>query len=317
MTTPVDRLNFHHLHYFWVVAREGSIVRAAEELRVSQSTISLQLKDLEATLGRALFDRLGRGLVLSATGRVVFRYAQEIFALGEELVTVVESQPSGPALRLTVGVVDVIPKSLVERLLAPILSMPQPTRIICREDKSERLSADLVARRFDLVLSDAPLGTVLQLRGVNHLVAECGLSFLAVPSLTSQLRRGFPRSLDKAPLLLPTDTTAMRRGIDLWLDSLRVHPHVVAEFDDIATMASFGHTGSGVFPVPTLVETECCRRYSVKLIGRTDRVHERYYAITTEAGAAHPAVALLHASLPIEALSPSRISSRPSTKKNP
>lgn len=286
-------LNYHHLHYFWVVAREGSIVRAAEELRVSQPTISLQLKELEGALGRKLFERAGRGLTLTEVGKVVYRYAQEIFALGEELLSAVEHQPTGPTLRLSVGIVDVIPKTVVRRLLAPALSLPQSTRLVCREDKADRLLADLAARRFDVVLSDAPIGTALQLRGFNHLLGECGLSFLAAPALAERYRRGFPRSLDGAPLLLPTESTAMRRGINLWLDALRVHPVVVGEFDDAATMATFGRAGVGVFPAPSFVEDEVRREHAVKLVGRTDRVRERYYAITTEARASHPAVAAI------------------------
>ena len=310
-------LNYHHLHYFWVVAREGSIVRAAEELRVSQPTISLQIKELEGALGRKLFERAGRGLSLTEVGRVVYRYAQEIFALGEELANAVEHQPSGPTLRLSVGVVDVIPKTVVQRLLAPALALPQPTRLVCREDKADRLLADLAARRFDVVLSDAPIGDALQLRGFNHLLGECGLTFLAAPALAERHRRGFPRSLDGAPMLLPTDGSAMRRGLNLWFDALRIHPLVVAEFDDGATMASFGRVGTGVFPAPSFVADEIHREHAVRVIGRTDRVRERYYAITTEARAQNLGVAAIcdatHADLLSEA--PSR-DARRSTRRS-
>jgi LysR family transcriptional activator of nhaA len=286
-------LNFHHLEYFWVVAREGSIVRAAEELRVSQPTISLQLKELERSLGRKLFERAGRGLALTDAGTVVYQYAREIFALGHDLVAAVEHQPAERALRLSVGVVDVIPKTLVHRLLAPALRLAQPVRLICREDKGDRLLADLSARRFDVVLSDGPIGTAVQLRGYNHLLGECGVTFFGTKALAARYKRGFPRSLDRAPVLLPTDNTAMRRGLDLWLEALRIHPAVVAEFDDGATMGSFGRAGVGVFPAPSAVEGEVCRENAVEVIGRSDRVRERYYAITTEARPQHPAVAAI------------------------
>lgn len=284
-------LNYHHLQYFWVVAREGSIVRAAEELRVSQPTISLQLKELERSLGRKLFDRAGRGLALTDAGTVVYQYAQEIFALGEDLMGAVERRTDERALRLSVGIVDVIPKTLVHRLLAPALRLAQPVRLICREDKGDRLLADLSARRFDVVLSDGPIGTAVQLRGYNHLLGECGLTFFAAKALAARHKRGFPRSLDRAPVLLPTDNTAMRRGLNLWFETLRIHPVVVAEFDDGATMGSFGRAGVGVFAAPSLVEAEVCRENEVEVVGRTDRVRERYYAITTDARLQHPAVA--------------------------
>jgi LysR family transcriptional activator of nhaA len=286
-------LNFHHLEYFWVVAREGSIVRAAEELRVSQPTISLQLKELERGLGRKLFERAGRGLALTDAGTVVYRYAQEIFALGQDLVNAVERQPAGRPLRLAVGIVDVIPKTLVHRLLAPVLRLPQSVHLICREDKGDRLLADLSARRFDVVLSDGPIGTAVQLRGYNHLLGECGVSFFATPSLADRYRRGFPRSLDRAPVLMPTDNTAMRRSLNLWFENLRIHPVVVAEFDDGATMSSFGRAGVGVFPAPSAVEDEVCRDNAVAVVGRSDKLRERYYAITSDARLEHPAVAAI------------------------
>lgn len=286
-------LNYHHLQYFWAVAREGSIVRAAEELRVSQPTISLQLKELERALDRKLFERAGRRLALTDAGRVVYAYAQEIFALGQDLIHAVERQPADHALRLAVGVVDVIPKTLVYRLLAPALRLPQPVHLICREDKGDRLLADLSARRFDVVLSDGPIGTAVQVRGFNHLLGECGVTFFGTPPLAEKYKRGFPRSLDRAPVLLPTDNTAMRRGLNLWFETLRIHPVVIAEFDDGATMASFGRAGIGVFPAPSTVEDEVCREHAVKVLGRSDKVRERYYAITTEARLQHPAVAAI------------------------
>ncbi|MBK8695030.1 MAG: transcriptional activator NhaR [Deltaproteobacteria bacterium] len=285
--------NYHHLHYFWVVARKGSIVAAAAELHVSQPTISLQLKELERSLDRKLLERSGRSLTLTAAGHVVYSYAQEIFSLGQALVDAVEHQPAERALRLSVGIVDALPKSVVYRLLAPALRLPQPVRLICREDKGERLLEDLAARRFDVVLSDSPMGTAMHLRGYHHLLGESGVTFFATASLAERYRRGFPRSLDGAPMLLPTEHTAMRRSLNLWFESLRIHPVVVAEFDDGATMASFGRAGVGVFPAPSVVAEEVCHEHAVAVVGRSEKLRERFYAITTEAQLQHPGVAAI------------------------
>ena len=284
-------LNYHHLYYFWVVAREGGVVRAAEELMVSQPTISNQLKDLEAALGHRLFDRVGRGLRLTEAGRVAFNYANEIFSLGQELLNTLEHQSAGPALKLAVGVLLVIPKAVARRLLAPALELAQPVRLVCREDKSDRLLADLAARRTDLVLSDAPIGTALQVQGFNHLLGECGVSFFAAAALADRYRRGFPKSLNGAPVLLPTDHAQMRQSLNLWFDSRRIHPVVVGEFDDSALMFSFGRTGAGVFPAPTAVESDIRREMKLGLVGRVRDVRERVYAIKLEEDPKHPALA--------------------------
>src|SRR3954447_4757826 len=203
-------LNYNHLFYFWVVAREGGVVRASEELLVSQPTISNQLKELETALGHKLFDRVGRGLRLTTPGRVAFNYANEIFSLGQQMLNALEHQAAGTAMRLAVGVLDVIPKPVARQLLAPALTLGQPVRLICREDKSDRLLADLAARRTDMVLSDAPIGTAVQMEGFNHLLGESDVSFFAAPDVAARYRRGFPRSLNGAPVLLPSDHTQVR-----------------------------------------------------------------------------------------------------------
>jgi LysR family transcriptional activator of nhaA len=287
----VNWLNYNHLYYFWVVAREGGVGRAAAELNVSQPTVSIQLRELEEAFGRKLFDRSGRGLALTEAGRVAYSYAGEMFALAEELRGAMERQPRARPLRLSVGVLDVLPKSVVHKLLEPALRLPQPVRLICREDKADRLLADLAARRYDVVLSDAPIGTGVHVAGFNHLLGESDVTFFASPKLADKLRRGFPRSLGGAPMLLPTEATALRRELSLWLDARRIHPTVIGEFDDAATLAAFGREGLGVFPAPTLTEAEVCREYHVRAIGRTDKVKQRFYAISTEAKLEHPAVA--------------------------
>ena len=283
-------LNYNHLYYFWMVAREGGIARAAEELMLSQPTISVQLKELETALRHRLFDRIGRGLQLTDAGRIAFNYANEIFSLGQEMTNALEDQPAGRPLKLAVGILDVIPKLVVRRLLEPALRLPQPIRLICREDKADRLLTDLAARRTDMVLSDAPIGTAVQVQGYNHLLAESSVSFFASSELATRLKRGFPKSLNGAPVLLPTDHTEVRRALNRWFDSKRIHPIVAGEFDDSALMFWFGQSGAGAFPAPSTLEAKVQRDFGVKLIGRAADVRERFYAISMEEKLKHPAV---------------------------
>ncbi len=283
-------LNHNHLYYFWMVAREGGVVRASEELMVSQPTISSQLKDLETSLGHRLFDRVGRRLVLTEAGRIAFNYASEMFSLSQELQNALEHRPAAMPLKLAVGVLDVIPKPVVRRLLEPAVKLAQPVRLVCREDKAERLLADLAARRTDLVLSDSPIGTAVQMNGYNHLLAESGVSFFAAPELAATLQRGFPKSLDGAPMLLPTDHTAVRRSLNVWLNAKRIHPVVAGEFDDSELMFWFGQSGQGVFPAPTMMGTSILKDLGMKLVGKTEDIRERFYAISLEENPKHLAV---------------------------
>ena len=286
-------INYNHLQYFWVVAREGGVVRASEELLVTQPTISNQLKELEAAIGHRLFDRVGRGLRLTEAGRVAFNYANEIFSLGQELLNALEHQTGSVALRLTVGVLDVIPKPVARRLLAPALALKQPVRLGCREDKSDRLLADLAARRTDMVLSDAPIGTAVQLQGFNHLLGESGVSLYATKELAAKYRRGFPKSLNGAPVLLPSDHTEVRRSLNAWFDSKRIHPIVAGEFDDSALMFWFGRTGAGIFPAPDVIEPAVRHEMGLSLVGRVKDVRERFWGITRERVPEHPGVAAI------------------------
>ncbi len=288
-------LNYNHLYYFWIAAREGGIARAAEELMVSQPTISIQIKELETALKQKLFDRVGRGIQLTEAGRIAFNYANEIFSLGQEMTDALEHRPANRTLKLSVGVLDVIPKIVVRELLDPVLRLPQPVRLICREDKADRLLADLAARRTDVVLSDAPIGTAININGFNHLLGESGVSFFASKEVAARLKKGFPKSLDGQPVLLPTDHTQVRRSLNLWFDSKRIHPVVAGEFDDSALMFWFGQSGSGVFPAPAVMEEPLHREFGVKLVGRASEVRERYYAISMEPKLQHPAVVALRA----------------------
>ncbi|HXE53597.1 MAG TPA: transcriptional activator NhaR [Tepidisphaeraceae bacterium] len=286
-------VNYNHLYYFWMVAREGGVVRASEELMVSQPTISNQLRELEAAIGQKLFERAGRGLRLTEAGRVAFNYANEIFSLGQEMLNALEHRSSGPVLRLSVGLLDVIPKPVAHQLLLPALKLPEPLRLICREDKADRLLADLVARRTDLVLSDSPVGTSIQVAAYNHMLGESGVSFFATAELGARYHRGFPKSLHEAPMLLPSEHTEVRRSLNIWLDAKRVHPVVAGEFDDSALMFWFGRSGAGVFPAPTLIEDALRREMNLQVVGRAREVREHFYAITLEESPTQPAVAAI------------------------
>ena len=286
----MEWLNYHHLLYFWVVACHGSVTRAAAELRLAQSTVSTQLRTLEEVLGEKLFARTGRRLVLTDVGRLVFRYADEIFGLGRELLETVKGRPTGQPMRLTVGIADAVPKLIAYRLLGPALTDAEPVRIICREDKPDRLLAQLAVHGLDLVLSDAPIGPTTKVRAFNHLLGECGVTFFAAPALARTCRRGFPRSLGGAPMLLPTDNTALRRSLDDWFESEDIRPRVASEFEDSALLMAFGQAGMGLFPAPSAIERQVRTQYGVVVVGRLDAVCERFYAISGERRLKHPAV---------------------------
>lgn len=287
----MEWLNYHHLLYFWAVARYGSVVRAGAELRLAQPTISGQVRRLEVVLGEKLFDRVGRKLVLTDVGRTVFRYADEIFSLGQDLMGTLKGRPSARPLRLTVGVADALPKLLVQRLLEPAFHIGHPIQLVCREDRVvEDFLSVLAGQELDLVLADRPLGPGINVHAFNHLLGECGTTFLAKPKLARSLRTGFPRSLEGAPFLLPAGNATVRRALDQWFDASRVRPTVVAEFDDSALMYSFGEQGKGVFPSPTVFEEEFRRLYKVEVVGHVKTIRQHFYAISVDRRIQHPAV---------------------------
>jgi LysR family transcriptional activator of nhaA len=283
-------LNYHHLLYFFTTAEQGSIVRAAARLHLTQPTISAQIKMLEDALGQRLFERRGRQLVLTDAGRVAYRYADEIFTLGRELVDALRDRPTGRPFRLAVGVADQMPKMLVHRLLAPALALPEGVHVLCREDTAERLLAALSVHELDVVLADAPMGARLSVRAFNHLLGECGVTFFATADLARRLRRRFPASLDAAPMLIPTANTALRRALDQWLGKRGLRPRVVAEIEDSAVLKAFGQEGTGVFPAPSVVERSVIRQYGVAVVGRSEEVRARFYAISVERKLKHPAL---------------------------
>ena len=285
-------LNYHHLLYFWTVAREGSIARATERLNLSQPAISAQIRTLERSLGEKLFAKRGRNLALTEVGRTVFRYADEIFTVGRELEETLRAGSGGlgrPA-RLTIGVADVLPKIVAFRLLEPALAHAEPVRLVLREDKPDRLVADLSIHALDLVLSDAPVPPNVRVRAFSHLLGECGVTVFGTPELTERYRARFPQSLDAAPVLLPTENTTLRRSLDAWFEVHRLHPQIVGEIEDSAVLKVFGQSGAGLFMAPSAVEDDVQRQYGVRVVGRIAGIRERFYAITVERRITHPVV---------------------------
>lgn len=307
----MDALNYHHLRYFWAVVREGGIARAAEKLRVSQPTISAQIKLLEESLGERLFQRQGRALVLTEVGRVVDRYAGEIFSAGGELLETLKGRPSGRALRLAVGVANAVPKLVVYRLLQPALKAAEPVQITCTEDDPEQLLARLAIHALDVVISDAPAEPHVRVRVFNHLLGESGTTFFAGRPLARRLRRKFPQSLDGAPMLMPTANTSLRRALEEWFASAGVRPVLAAEFEDPALLKTFGEGGWAVFAAPTAVEGEVLRSGHLAVVGRTATVRERYYAISIERRLTHPAVAAITSAARTQMFRAARASVKP------
>ena len=283
-------LNYHHLLYFWTAAREGSITKACKQLHLTQPTVSGQIRALERSLKTRLFERSGRSITLTETGRMVFRYADEIFSLGRELQDAVNSRPTGHALRLVVGVADALPKLIVHRLLEPAFHLGEEVRVTCIDGEPDRLLAQLALHDIDLVLSDFPANPRLGMKTFNHLLGDCGVTFFATDELARKYRRGFPGSLGGAPMLLPSGNTALRRSLDQWFDEEGIRPLVRAEFNDSALLKAFGGFGDGIFAAPTAVEEDVRRMYGVGIVGREESVRESFYAISVEKRLKHPAV---------------------------
>lgn len=282
--------NYSHLLYFWTVARDGSIAKASQALHLTPQTISGQLKLLEGAIGGALFNRVGRRLELSDLGRLVYSYADEIFSIGIELSQIVKTNLTAVPSTLNVGITDSVPKLIAYRLLEPALTMDEPPRVVCREGRFEALLGDLAIHHLDMVISDSPLPSGLHVRAYSHILGETDVAFFAPKSKQKALAKGFPRSLDGQPMLLPTVGTPLRRSLNEWFDMNEIHPRIVGEFDDSALLKAFGEAGAGVFPGSTAIEQMICRMYNVTIVGRTHDVRERFFVISPERRIKHPAV---------------------------
>lgn len=289
----MDWLNYHHLLYFYMVAREGGLAPAARVLHLSHPTLSSQIHTLQKSLGVPLFERSGRRLVLTEMGRVVYRYADEIFGLGREMVDVLRGHGVGRAPRLDIGVVDVVPKLVVRKLLAPALRMPEPVTVVVHEGKADKLLADLAIHSLDVVLADAPLGAGSRVKAFHHLLGECDITLFAVPALATKHRRRFPAGLDGAPFLLPADGTSLRRSLEQWFEARSLRPRRIAEVEDSALLKVLGGDGLGIFPAPSILAADIRRQYGVRVVGRVPEIKERFYALTVERKLRHPAVAAI------------------------
>lgn len=289
----MEWLNYNHLHYFWMVAKAGSLTHAAEELMLSASTVSAQIHALEQALGSRLFKRQGRRLVLTDVGQLAYGYAESIFSLGREMMDVVKERPTDRPIRLVVGIDEAVPKLVAREILKPALQLARPVHLVCREGSADRLLADLVSYRLDVILADQPVRASGKMKVFSHPLGDCGVSFFAAPALAARLRPGFPQSLHRAPVLLPADHSAMRRTLDRWFGALGVEPSVVGEFDDSALTKVFGSDGFGFFAVPAVIAAEIAQRYSVEEIGAAPDCIERFYAISVERKLKHPAVVAL------------------------
>ncbi len=286
-------LNLKHLRYFWAVASNGSIARASEVLHLTPQTISGQLRDLEESVGTKLFEKVGRNLALTDMGRLVFSYADEMFRISAELQDVIAGRTPGSRLSLNVGIAMVVPKLLAYRVLKPVLSLDEPVLLVCNEAPLVDLLADLSVHKLDLVLADAPISPTLNIRAYNHTLGESGITFFARETEVRRYETDFPQSLNGAPMLMPTRSSALRRALELWFERQNLAPAIVAEFEDRALMKAFGEAAAGIFTSPTAVEQDVLDKYAVRVIGRTDEVKERFFAISAERRIKHPAVAAI------------------------
>lgn len=276
----MEWLNYHHLLYFYVAAQEGSISAAARKLRLSQPTVSAQIRQLEDSVGSPLLARAGRGIELTEVGQTVHRYASEIFSLGTEMLETVKQQHTGRPSRLVVGIADVLPKLLVHRFLEPALD--GELRVICRQDRLDALLGALATHELDVVLADSPISPTSSVRAFNHLLGESEITVFAHPSLVEQMQAPFPQGLTGLPFLMPGEHTVMRRSLELWFGERGIRPDIALEFDDSALMKTFGKIGIGAFAAPSAVEASICEQYGVEALGRLRGAKEQFYAITVE-----------------------------------
>ena len=282
-------LNYNHLLYFWTVSREGSITAASESLHLTPQTVSGQIKQLEESIGKPLFKRVGRGLVLTEMGQIVQEYADDIFSTGIELAQHVRGDDAARSQALRVGIVNSIPKLIAYRILEPVLMDSNPVRIICNEASLERLLGDLAVHRLDLVVADHAVPAGLNIKAFNHRLGTSAIGFFASRSIAKRYTRNFPESLNDAPVLLPVVTHPLRRGLNDWFQLMDIHPNVIGEFEDSALLKAFGEAGTGLFPSPLAIRDEVERMYHARCIGEVESVHESYFAISPERKLKHPA----------------------------
>jgi LysR family transcriptional activator of nhaA len=283
-------LNYHHLFYFWTVARAGSVAAAAKKLRLAPPTILVQVRKLEESLETKLFRKQGRNLTLTAQGRLVFRHAEEIFTTGQDLLNTLKGRPAGRPLSFAVGVADALPKLATYRLLQPTYDLAEPVLLKCYEGKPTELFARLSTHELDLVLCDAPMGPEVSIRAFNHLLGECSIAVMGNPELRRRYGQDFPQGLDQAPFLLPMENTSMRRVLNQWFDSSGIQPRVVGEFDDVALLKVFGQDGRGLIFIPSIIVSDVEKQFPLRSIGIIPEIRERFYAVSLQRRIKNPAV---------------------------
>jgi LysR family transcriptional regulator, transcriptional activator of nhaA len=289
----MERINYQHLYYFWIVSKQGSISAACEILHLAQPTISAQLAVFEQAAGTKLLHKQGRKLVLTDTGRAVFHYADEIFTLGREMTHMLKGRTSERGLRLNIGISDALPKLIAYRLIAPLLKIAEPAQIQCMEDKTERLFTEIGLHNIDMMLADVPATPASGARVFNHFLGESAVAIFAAPELAKRYQQDFPRCLNGAPFLLPTTNTALRRSLDQWFDTQQISPVIQAEVEDSALLKTFGAAGAGLFFSPLTVASEIQRQYGTQMLGPATGVSERFYAITAQRRMKHPLVSAI------------------------
>jgi len=288
-----DSLNYKHLHYFWVVATEGSIARAADKLFITPQTISGQLSMLEERIGQPLFDRVGRRLRLTETGRLVLRYADDIFELGKELTDVLRGASLTGTSEFIVSAASALPKTIVHKILEPTQTLSQEVSIMCREGPVETILGELAVHEVDMVLTDTPLSSAFSIKAYNHYLGQSDLSFFATPALAAKLKEPFPACLNDAPILLPTKQNAIRQLFDKWCHDYNIYPVIRGQYDDSALMKAFGKAGFGVFFMPSIIEQEVKETFGLEVIGRLSEIKQKFYAISAERKVTHPAIAAI------------------------
>lgn len=277
----MSQLNYKHLHYFWVIAREQSISRAAEHLHLTPQTLSGQLAKLEESIGIELFSRRGRSLVLTDMGEVVYEYTDAMFSAGQELKEILDGRRLGHGGRLRVGIADVVPKLLVHRFLKEGIEAFPEYFLSCYEGKHEGLVQLMASHKIDIVISDRSSDESFAARTFSHPLGSNEVCFFGASEVVDKLSGEFPRNLDGAPMLLPTPNTLVRRDLERWFEAEKVKPVVIAEFEDTALLKVFGAEGLGCFPAPRSIGAEIESQYGVRNIGITG-VRERYFGITIE-----------------------------------
>jgi LysR family transcriptional activator of nhaA len=283
------KFNYKHLYYFWVVAKEGGISKAADKLEMAVQTVSAQVRELERSLGYALLKPAGRGLVLTDAGLAAMQQADQIFQLGERLPGIVRDAVSSPTVRLAVGVSDGLPKLVVHRLLYPVITEPN-LRLLCHEGEFDVLLGDLALHRLDVVLSDRPAPSNPNIKLYSHPMGSTSVAWYAAPALAESAKKNFPESLAELPVLLPTVHTAVRGRVDQWFESRAIRPCIVGEFEDSALLKTFGSSGMGVFPAVEWVHDDLTNRFNVERVGPCEGVTEQFYAVGTERKVLHPLV---------------------------